>query len=475
MPSNYTTLLAPVVQNANNAALGSVVFTLLLTRPNLDLEVWATKNSHEDWLEKARQILMSNPSLLASVYTWLTESMRLSQDEVAGVGPCQVVDLIISVMALIKGNQTELAYLYLARMQTYIVNGWSTEQHRITDLEHDVGEDNDDAGTEGDGEGDKGDNEDKDYEDNAMDVDEDSDEDSNDEDDDQIEADEVNVLPASQECMEYLQTCRCWRSVLDRVINLLIKPLTDLVVVDSIEDPDPPDFVELKKAVVACLQEAKKVPKHQYSRKAFIDAVRDLGRVENLLDEELKRGTESLKKGKELFKALWKNPALIPTAANPSSLPKKDPKTLYQTLLDYLKEVIRKAPNETVGKGLLKLYTTLKIAWQRKDSSAPSCWRTFLVKRNTNENFLESMRGKGVTFAPPGEQMHPTKSRDPSKPVTEIVSANSFDTPLRKISPREDVIKRCQREAIIIEDEDTPGIMVSILHIFSCFSSTLIP
>ncbi|KAL0565020.1 hypothetical protein V5O48_017016, partial [Marasmius crinis-equi] len=287
MSLNYTSLPVPVVQNANDPVLGAVVFDMLNTHPGLDLTVRTARSSHEQWLEKYRQVLLSDPSLLTAIYTWATNSLCLSWDEVPGVGHRQMVDMFISVMTLIKVDRTDAARLHLARMQVYIVNGWSTEQHNITDLKHDVGDEDKDSMGDGDDEdneeedNDDDDDDDEDYEDNAMDVDEESDDDEDeDEDEDEdnnnlrMEANEVDTPPIDQEYTGYLQTCLGWHAVLNRVISLPVESLTQLVVADSVEDPDPPEFVVINKAVVACLREVKKVAKRQYSRPAFINAVK---------------------------------------------------------------------------------------------------------------------------------------------------------------------------------------------------------
>ncbi|KAL0565510.1 hypothetical protein V5O48_016514 [Marasmius crinis-equi] len=534
MSLNYTSLPVPVVQNANDAVLGAVVFDLLNTHPDLDPTVRTARSSHEQWLEKYRRVLLSDPSLLTAIYTWATNSLCLSWDEVAGVGHRQMVNMFISAMTLIKVDRMDAARLHLARMQVYIVNEWSAEQHNITDLKHDVGDEDKDSMGDGDDEDngeeeeeEEDDDDDEDYEDNAMDVDEESDDDEDDDEDEdnnniRMEADEVDTPPVDQEYTGYLQTCLGWHAVLDRVISLPVESLTQLVVADSVEDPDPPEFVALNKAVVACLREVKKVGKRQYSRPAFIDAV--------------KGGTKSLEKGRELFEALRKNPALIPTTANPSSVfflcsehnfvsawhrwlkwhlrvldynvlvPNKDAKEIYRGLMRYLNDIINKTPagqspwrskkkpvhqalelivlesvklrdrREKLAKTIreVKGERVAKEGQRRPDCKQCShlpledqCWTTVVVKRNTNQAFLESMRGKGVTFVPREEQMQPTKSRDASKPVTEIVCADSLDTPLKKISAREDVLERCQKQIIVIEDEDKPGVMLD----FVCYNA----
>ncbi|KAL0573790.1 hypothetical protein V5O48_008156 [Marasmius crinis-equi] len=533
MPPNFLSKSLPKIQNVNDTTLGIVISTMLDSHPGLNQDVRATRSGYRDWLDSSSGLLLKDEAQvsgkLTAVYKWLSASLSLDYDEVAGVPTRQVVDTFLSVMVLVRGCQQEEAYRYLLKMQTHIFNESYLEQAHITDLR-------------------------------LFEMNEDEDEDEDEDEEDQAEhctsaspprkRFKPSTSPPTTGRSHFLDLCNKWHTVLQAILQLPVRPLTTKWDLDSgekinsgVEVGDSSDtFEQLQTNVVACIREMRAMKKGQFSQPSFHQAVKLSGLAEDILKishpsfyaqhhHPHNGGTRALSTGKELIMALREKPALIPMAANPSSVffmcsernfetawhhwlkwnlrtagynvLEKTPKELYRITMEYLAkikaasnaspwgkprpgddillEIVRRS--DEMRKRHKKLNQDIRQVAERvkqKGLQRPvcptcgqlspenQCWTTFKVERNVDEEFLEGMRGKGVTFVPPEGRMKPIlRKTKKNKTVTELVSADALKIPLRRIAAREDILKRCGKHVIVVEEADRPGVPID----FVCYNA----
>ncbi|KAJ8072831.1 hypothetical protein PM082_016390 [Marasmius tenuissimus] len=223
--------------------------------------------------------------------------------------------------------------------------------------------------------------------------------------------------------------------------------------------------------------------------------------------------------GKIFIDALRQNPTLIPTAGDPASVfflcseanfvsswhrwlkwhlsalkyevSGQNPPTIYRLTFQYLNQVQERAVEgekswlDVQACDVLRtiITRTLQLKKRRKLFSKliragkkgkkgqdceickelPSeqrCWSTFRAQQNTDAEYLQSLRGAGITLVPPGEQMRAKQRADSEgNSIAKIVSAEN----LSRIAANSDILRRCGCQIIVIEDQDYPGKMVDFV------------
>ncbi|KAJ8093615.1 hypothetical protein PM082_020475 [Marasmius tenuissimus] len=242
----------------------------------------------------------------------------------------------------------------------------------------------------------------------------------------------------------------------------------------------------------------------------------DLKDYPDIHPDDSKKEFKNMDGGKELMAALRKYPALIPTAGNPTSVfflcslgnfvsawnrwlkwhlsalrfkvTDKDPAALYKNTMSYISQVQRRTvegertwieaiADDVLGtiirrtlkfKKLKKNYRSRLRRGRQKDScdrcrdlpAGQQCRSTIQVVREPDEHYLASMRGVGVTLVPEGERMLPTgvgDSENGKGPI--IMSANG----LQRIAAQDEILERCERQIIHIEEESRPGQIIDFV------------
>ncbi|KAL0057524.1 hypothetical protein AAF712_015835 [Marasmius tenuissimus] len=154
--------------------------------------------------------------------------------------------------------------------------------------------------------------------------------------------------------------------------------------------------------------------------------------------------------GKIFIDALHQNPTLIPTAGNPASV-----------------FFLCSEANFVLSWHRWLKWHLSALKYEVSGQNPPTIYRlTFQYLNQVQERavedaeYLQSLRGAGITLVPPGEQMRAKQRADSEgNSIAKIVSAEN----LSRIAANSDILRRCRRQIIVIEDQDYPGKMVDFV------------